>query len=104
MIKKDRDSNPLKTTHHTHIEKSGPVRDEDIHPDGRNTANTKYALSHEKREDDHNSEPRMVHTVNTIDDLTEVINETPEYVKSEDEQNRIQKKTTKKQIMCLWLY
>ena len=81
----DRDSNPREKAHHAHIEKSGPERDEDIHPDGRNTAKTKCALGHDKRENDHDSEPRMVQTVNIIDDLTEVINETPEYVKSEDE-------------------
>ena len=73
--KVDRDSNPRKKMHHANIEKSGPKYDEEIHPDSRNTSKTNYALGLGKREDNHDSEPKMVQTVETIDDLTEVTNE-----------------------------
>ena len=101
--KSPKNSNPWAESRHTHIRKSGPELKEDetrenadtdvpaysnSHPDGRHTVKTGYAIKCDIMEDDHGSEPRLTQAVDITDDLKNVIDDTCDYDRSEDDQGK----------------
>ena len=96
-----KDSNLHAETDHIHIGKSGPESEDDEaskkadtdmpaylnkHPDGRHTIKTGHAVECDIMEDDHSSGPRLIQAVDITDDLKNVINNTCEYDRTEDDQ------------------